>query len=180
MEFIDVINSRRSIRSFEDKSINQNQIDYIFNCGRLAPSWMNKQCWHFIIVKNSSKIMEIAKTNIMNRWLKNVPMIIIACADTLESGKNNDVDYSIVDVTIAFEHIILAATDIGLGTCWVGGFDENKVKKILEIPPRIKIIGMTPLGYPKEKRTFSEKSKSFIIKSGKRKSLKEIIHYDNW
>ena len=123
---------------------------------------------------------EIAKTNIINRWLKNVPMIIIACADPLESGKNNDIDYSIVDVTIAFEHIILAATDIGLGTCWVGGFDENKVKKILEIPPRIKIIGITPLGHPKEKKTFSEKSKGFIIKSTKRKTLKEIIHYDKW
>ena len=180
MEFIDVIKSRRSVRSFIKKEVNQEKIEYIFNCARLAPSWMNKQCWHFIIVKNSDKIIEIAKTNIINRWLKNVPMIIISCADPLESGKNNDIDYSIVDVTIAFEHIILAATDIGLGTCWVGGFDENKVKKILEIPPRIKIIGMTPLGHPKEKKTFSEKSKGFIIKSTKRKTLKEIIHYDKW
>ena len=180
MEFIEVIKSRRSIREFKDKSINQEIIEYIFNCGRLAPSWMNKQCWHFILVKDFEKIQAIAKTNIINRWLKKTPMIIIACADPLLSGKNENIDYSIVDVTIAFEHIILAATDMGLGTCWIGGFNHNKVKKILEIPPRIKIIGMSPLGYPLNKKSITEKSKKVILRSTKRKSLKEIIHYDIW
>ncbi len=180
MEFLDVIKSRKSVRQYLDKLVSQDQIDYIFNCGRLAPSWMNKQCWHFIIIKNQEKIKEIAKTDIINRWLKKVPIIIVACADPLESGKNNNIDYSIVDVTIAFEHIILAATDIGLGTCWIGGFDELKVKEILEIPPRIKIIGMSPLGFPANRESIMNKSKRKIIRSTKRKSLREILHYDIW
>jgi len=74
---------------------------------------------------------------------------------------------------------ILAATDIGLATCWIGGFDHEKVKKILEIPPRIKIIAMTPLGYP-NKENIIEKSKKIFVRNTKRKSLREIIHYDVW
>jgi nitroreductase len=180
MEFIDVIKSRRSVRSFIKKEVNQEKIEYIFNCARLAPSWMNKQCWHFIVVKNSERINDIAKASIINRWLKNAPVIIVACSDPLSSYKKNGIDYSIVDVSIAFEHMILAAADIGLGSCWIGGFDHKKVKTILEIPPRIKIIAMTPLGYPINNNSIIEKSKKIIVRNTKRKSLREIIHYDIW
>ena len=180
MEFIDVIKTRRSTRSFIDKKIENKMIEYVCNCARMAPSWMNKQCWHFIVVKDTEKIIEIANASIINRWLKKVPVIIVACADPLLSGKKNGLDYSSIDVAIAFEHLILAATDIGLGTCWIGGFNHLKVKKILEIPPRIKIIGMTPLGFPKDKDNFIDKGKKFIVRNTKRKSLNEIIHYEVW
>jgi len=83
MEFFDVIKSRKSIRSFLNTEIDQNEIEYICNCARLAPSWMNKQCWNFIVVKNSEKINDLANTSIINRWLKKVPAIIVACADPL-------------------------------------------------------------------------------------------------
>lgn len=180
MEFIEVIKSRKSVRSFIKKDISQDKIEYICNCARLAPSWMNKQCWHFIVVKNPEKINNLAKASIINRWLKKVPIIIIACADPLSSGKKNEIDYSNVDVAIAFEHMILAATDIGLGTCWIGGFDNEKVKRILEIPPRIKIIAMTPIGYPLNEEKIIDRGKKIIIRNTKRKSLSEIIHYDIW
>jgi nitroreductase len=180
MEFIDVIKKRKSVRSFKKKEISQEKIEYICNCARLAPSWMNKQCWHFIIVKDIEKIHKLAKASIINRWLKNVPIIIIACADPLSSGEKNNIHYSTVDVAIAFEHMILAATDIGLGTCWIGGFDNEKVKNILEIPPRIQIVALTPIGYPINTENISGKGKKIIIRSTKRKSLREIIHYDIW
>ena len=180
MEFIEVINSRKSIRSFTNNEIEQDKIEYICNCARQAPSWMNKQCWNFIVVKNDEKINLIANASIINRWLKKAPVIIIACADPLLSNKKNGIDYSIVDVAIAFEHLILAATDIGLATCWIGGFNHEKVKNILEIPPRIKIIAMTPLGYPKNTEGIIEKSKKIITRNTKRKSLREIIHDDVW
>jgi nitroreductase len=179
MEFYDVIKSRKSTRSFNKKSIDQNQIEYICNCARLSPSWMNKQCWNFIIVRENEKIFNIANSTIINRWLKKAPIIIVACADPLLSDNKNNIDYSHIDVAIAFEHLILAATDIGLGTCWIGDFNHEKVKKILEIPPRIKIIALTPLGYP-DKDTIVDKSKKIIIRSSNRKTLKEIIHYDVW
>ncbi len=168
------------MRSFINKEISQDMIEYICDCARLAPSWMNKQCWHFIIVKDPEKIHHLANASIINRWLKNVPIIIIACADPLSSGKKNEIDYSYVDVAIAFEHMILAATDVGLGTCWIGGFDDEKVKNILEIPPRIKIVAMTPIGYPINSKKILDKGKKILIRNTKRKSLREIIHYDIW
>lgn len=181
MEFFEVIKTRKSVRGYKDKKVDDDKIKYVLECARLAPSWMNKQCWRFVVVQNKSIIEEIAKTTtVINKWLRTVPVIIIACADPLLSGKINDIEYYKIDVSIAMEHIILAANDIGLGTCWIGGFNEQKIKKLLEIPPRIRVIALTPLGYPKENRSISEKGKSMIIRSTKRKSLKEIIHNDKW
>jgi len=180
MEFEAVIKNRVSTRSFLPKPIPEDDIAFVLECARLAPSWMNKQCWRFIVIKNADIIQEIAKTSVINRWLKQAPIVIIACADPKLSGMNNDIKYFLVDVSIAFEHLILAATDKGLGTCWVGSFSEEKIKKTLEIPPRIKVIAMTPLGYPKEEKTIGEKTRRVFIRSTKRKSLSEIIHWDCW
>ncbi|OYT28066.1 nitroreductase [Thermoplasmatales archaeon ex4572_165] len=180
MEFSDVINNRVSTRSFLQKIVSDEDILYILECAQKAPSWMNKQCWRFIVIKKQNIIKEIAKTNIINRWLKQAPVIIVACADPKQSGYNNEIGYYIVDVAIAFEHLILAATNRDLGTCWIGGFDEKKIKEILEIPPRIKIVAMTPVGHSKEKESIGLKTRKKLIRSTKRKSLQEIIHWDKW
>ena len=181
MEFFDVIKTRKSVRGFSDKKVDYDKIKYILECARLAPSWMNKQCWRFIIVQDCNLIEEIVKTaTVINKWFRKVPVIIIACADPLLSGKINNIEYYKIDTAIAMEHIILAANDIGLGTCWISGFNEKKLKKLLEIPPRIRIIALTPLGYPKEKKSITEKGKNIVIRSTKRKSLKEIIHFNKW
>ena len=85
-----------------------------------------------------------------------------------------------MDVSIALENIVLAATDKGLGTCWIGGFNEKKVKEILRIPEHIRVVALTPLGYPAEKKRFFENLAKIVTQSKKRKSLDEIIHYDKW
>jgi len=132
MEFSSVIKSRESIRDYSSKKVEDKNISYVLECARFAPSWTNKQCWHFIVVKDEKIIKELSKTSIINRWLKNAPIVIVACGDPKQSGVRNNINYFMVDVSIALEHIVLAATDKGLGTCWIGGFSENKVKKILE------------------------------------------------
>jgi nitroreductase len=180
MEFINVVESRRSIRTYLEKKVESSKIDYIIECARRSPSWANRQCWKFIIVKDKSIIKELSKTSLINRWLKNAPIIVVACADPIMSGSNNGIDYFIVDVSIAMEHLILAATDVGLGTCWIGGFNEDKIKKILIIPKRIRVVSMTPLGYPSEKNGFIDKSYKFFASSKKRKNINEIIKYDKW
>jgi len=83
-------------------------------------------------------------------------------------------------VSIALEHLVLAATDKGLGTCWIGGFNEKKVKEILEIPENIRVVALTPVGYPAEKRHFAGKITKMIVKSKKRISLDKIIHNNKW
>ena len=180
MEFENVINKRTSIRSYQSTPISDETLRFILHAAQLAPSWMNKQCWHFIIVNKTTLIEEIAKTSLINRWVKQAPALIVACADPHESGTNNNIPYYTVDVAIAMEHIVLAATDQGLGTCWIGSFDEQKLKTILEIPPRIRIIAYTPLGYPNEKQTVTDKSRTFFARSTKRKPISKISHYNQW
>ena len=180
MEFIDVIKSRYSVRCYTNKNVEDNKIKYVVECARLAPSWINKQCWRFIIIKDKKTIINLSKTTIINRWLKNVPCIIIACGDPGQSGIHHGIKFFTVDVAIAMEHLILAATDIGLGTCWIGGFNEKKVREILGIPNKIKIVAITPLGYPSSKRRLLARVTNMITRSKKRKSLDEIIHYEQW
>lgn len=180
MEFIDVIKSRISVREFSPNGVEDEKLTYVLECARLAPSWMNKQCWRFIVIKDKEIIEEIAKTSLINRWLKTAPVLIVACADPVDSGGKNSMDYFSVDVSIALEHLILAATDAGLGTCWIGGFNEEKVKQLLEIPKRIKVIALTPLGYPIGKTGMVEGITKTVLRAKKRKSLDEIVHYEHW
>jgi len=180
MEFESVIKTRKSIRDYSDKPVEDEKIDFLLDCARLAPSWANRQCWYFIVVKDKKSIEELSKTSIINRWLKNVPVIIVACGDPRHSGSRNDINYFIVDVSIALEHLVLAATDKGLGTCWIAGFNEKKVKEILLIPGNIRVVALTPLGYPAGKNSFVGKLFKVVTQSKKRKSLDKIVHENKW
>jgi len=180
MEFIDVIKARTSIRQYSEKQIEDEKINYILECARLAPSWANKQCWRFIVITNKETIEYIAKTSVINRWLKTAPVLIVACADPADSGSNNSQQYYMTDVSIAFDHLILAATDVGLGTCWIAGFNEEKLKELLEIPKLIRIVALSPVGYPVDKKGISEQITKTLLKANKRKTLDEIIHHEHW
>ncbi len=180
MEFSEVIKLRQSIRRYSMKDMEEEKIDYILDCARQAPSWANQQCWRFIVIREADTIKELAKTTIVNRWLRKTPCMIVACADTSASGTKNDIEYYLVDVAIALEHLVLAATDVGLGSCWIAGFDEAKVKTILGIPNRIKVVAMTPIGYPAGAEGIIGKTAKTVTQSAKRKSLLEIVRYEKW
>lgn len=180
MEFEDVIKSRTSIRNYNDKEVEEEKIKYVLECARWAPSWVNKQCWRFIVVRDKETIKSLSKTSIINRWLKTAPVVIVSCGDPESSGTHNDIKYYTVDVAIAMENLILAATDAGLGSCWIGSFDEKKVKEILGIPNRIRVVALTPLGYPAEKTGILGSITKIFTRSSKRKSLDEIVRYEKW
>lgn len=178
MEFIDVIRSRKSVRSYKNEDVEEEKLKQILEAARLAPSWANKQCWRYIIVNDKEKIQKLA-SGIINSWMKSAKIVVVACADPKNSGTRNEMDYYLVDVAISMQHLVLAATDLGLGTCWIGGFDETKVKKILEIPEKIKVVAMTPVGYPSEPRMRDRISRK-IIRSDSRKSLQDMVYYNTW
>jgi len=180
MDFDSVMLSRKSIRSFRAKPVSDKELESLVDIARHAPSWMNKQCWHFIIVTDTLDIQDISKTSLTNHWMKKAPAIIILCADPHLSGTREGIDYYVVDAAIAMDHLILSATSKGLGTCWIGSFNEKKLKEQLGVPPRIRIIALTPIGYPKEKNGLSNKVRSAIVRSTKRKSLSEICHWNQW
>ncbi|MHA2017569.1 MAG: nitroreductase family protein [Promethearchaeota archaeon] len=147
MEFNDVILKRRSIRKFKQDPVQDEKIRKIIEAARLAPTWSNKQGVRYIIIKDQNTIKEIANAT-TQKWTENVPMFIIVCISPVNSGKNmNNLEYFTVDAAICMEHIILAATNEGLGTCWIGWFDEEKIKELLSVPDKTRIIALTPLGY---------------------------------
>lgn len=148
MEFMDVISRRRSVRKYKSDPVPQADIEYILEAARLAPSWANSQCCRFIVVKDPEVKKKLAEAG--NAWIAQVPVIVTACADPSKPGTKGDQEYYMLDVGIAMEHLILAATDKGLGTCWIGAFDEDTAKAALGVPDNIRVVASTPLGYPAE------------------------------
>jgi len=145
MSLLDIILSRRSIRRYENKEIPQDVLDKIIEAGRQSPSAVNKQPYHFVIVKDT----EIKKKlqGLYSNFLKNAPIVIVGCANPKAwlTGK-----WATIDTTIALERMVLAAWSIGIGSCWIGSFQEQKVKETLKIPKDWKVVALITLGYPAE------------------------------
>ena len=112
MEFMDVVATRKSVRSYADKPVEEEKLVKVFEAVRLAPSWANKQCCKYIVVKDKTKIKELAGG--LNGWLKEAPIIVVACADPKDSGDRNGINYYLVDVGISMQQLVLAATDVAL------------------------------------------------------------------
>lgn len=181
MEFSEVIVQRHSVRNYEETPVSKEELLLLLDHARLAPSWVNKQCWRFVIITEKETIQDINKhSSAINRWIKNAPCLILACADPTESGHTNNQDYYLVDTAIAMEHLILSATNQGLGSCWIGGYNEDKIKELLLIPKRIRIVAMTPIGHVKQQQSMREKVTKTLVRSTKRKSLEEIVHWEKW
>jgi nitroreductase len=164
---MDVIAKRRSVRKYKPDMVSDADIEYVLECARLAPSWANSQCWKFIVVKDEKVKEKLASAG--NAWIANAPVIIVACADPTKPGTKGDQPYYMLDIGIAMEHIVLAAADKGLGTCWIGAFDESAAKKALGVPDNIRVVASTPLGYPNE-----------APGARPRKELKDIMSVDKY
>jgi nitroreductase len=173
MDLSQVIRDRRSIRKYKDTPIEWEKIEQVLNAARLAPSWKNQQCWRFLVLtdpaKRASLLEAFPEENPGKKAIAMAPAVIVVCADPAESGVENGIEYFIADTAIAFEHLCLEAHELGLGTCWMGMFDEVVVKKALAIPGEIRIIGITPLGYPDQEP-----------RPRPRKELSEIAFRESW
>ncbi len=184
MNVYDAIVSRKSIRSYNSQEIEEEKLSKILEAGRLAPSWQNKQCWQYIVVKDKDTIGKLAlRSGIISKsnfFIKDAPVVIVACADPKDSGHLNGQDYYLVDVAISFQQMMLAAWEMGIGTCWLGAFNEGKVQEILGIPSKIKIVALSPFGYPKNKDSLYAKAIKAFAGSKKRKELEKIVHLEKW
>ena len=148
MDFYDVLNRRKSIRKYTSQKVPEDSLIRVLEAARIAPSWGNKQCWRYIVVDDPTVLKKIV-SSLAKTF--NAPMFIVAGADPSHSGHKNGMDYYLVDVGISMEHLVLAAAAEGLGTCWLGGMlDEAVVKRELNIPDSMKVVAMTPLGYPED------------------------------
>lgn len=152
MEFNNVVQIRRSVKNFTTQEVPESKLKSLFDSARVAPSWGNKQCWKFVVVKNNDTKQKIADTigndNSAKDGVKEAPVTVVVCADPNQSSRIDGKDYYLVDSAIAMEHLVLAAANEGLGTCWVGQFEENRIKEILHIPQELKVVALTPVGFP--------------------------------
>jgi nitroreductase len=167
VEFMDVVRQRRSIRKYRPDPVPQAKLDAVLEAARLAPSWANGQCWTFVVVTDAKVKNALARAG--NEWIEHAPVIIAACADRANSGEKEGQGYYLLDIGIAMEHLILAAAEQGLGTCWIGWFDEGKAKKALGVPKDIRVVALTPVGYADE-----------APEPRPRKSLGEMVRRDRW
>jgi nitroreductase len=147
MTLMDVIKSRRSVRRYKPEKVDRATIMELLEAARLAPSWGNTQSWRFIVVTDAETRRTLAGDR---AWMLDAPVIVAVCGDTVNCGKKGDLQYFMLDAGIAMEHFILAAAERGLGTCWIGWFDEEKVNEALGCPEGVRCVAYTPVGVPFE------------------------------
>ncbi len=169
MPVLEVIEKRYSVRAYEDRPVEPEKLERIMEAARLAPSAGNRQEWRFIVVRDKERRQALMRAAGGQAFVGQAPVVIAACAEGAEHVMKCGQPSSTVDVAIALEHIALQATAEGLGTCWVGAFDEAEAKAILNVPATARIVQLMPLGYPAD----SPKPKN-------RKELKEIVMYEAW
>lgn len=167
-----MIRTRRSIRSYRPDPIPEEVLNRILEAVRIAPSGSNRQPWRFIIVKDEELKKRMVPACRNQSFVAEAPIIVVACGYNIHYNRGGYMgDMSmLVDVSIAFTHLILAARAEGLGTCWIGSFNNEDVKKILNIPKNdVNVVAITPLGYPRDEE-FAE--------TARRKTLSEIVSLD--
>jgi len=170
LDVLEAIRTRRSIRSYRDKPVEKEKLLKVLEAIRLSPSATNSQPWSFIVATDP-KVRESLRAAYDRDWFASAPAIIVACALPEKAWVRRDgEEYWKVDVTIAMQDLVLAAWEQGLGTCWIGAFDEEEVKRALGIPGKVRVVALTPLGYPAEEKG----------PVTNRKTLEEIIRYDRW
>ncbi len=148
MEFYEVINKRRSIRAYKKDPVEDSKLSRILNAARLAPTAANRQPYSLIVVKDEDTKIRL-KDAYSQEWFFTAPVIVCACALPDDAWKRNDgKGYVDVDVAIVMDHLILAASAEGLGTCWIAAFKPEVVREVLNIPDNMEPLVLTPLGYP--------------------------------
>jgi len=171
MDIYEAIKQRTSVRAYSSKPVEEDKLLKILDAARLAPSGKNGQPWIFIVVKDDEMRKKLVPACKGQEFIAQAPVVIVACGrEELAYKKMGGYWNSLpVDIGIALEHLMLAATAEGLGTCWIGAFFEEEVKKLLSIPDDVKVVALTPLGYPAGEKKWRP-----------RKNLEEIVMYEKW
>jgi nitroreductase len=147
MDFYEVVERRRSVRAYRREPVEEDKLGRILQAARMAPSAANRQPLRFIVIRDAV-LRERMLEAYSQPWFAQAPVIVCACSTPDKAWSRVDgKNYADVDVAIAMEHLILAATAEGLGTCWIGAFKPDKAREVLGLPPELEPVAMTPLGY---------------------------------
>lgn len=169
MDVFGAISQRRSIRRYKTREVEDEKLDKILESARIAPSAANRQEWKFIVVKDDKTRQKLVDAAHGQKFVAQAPVTMVACSTESERQMPCGQYAYTVDLSIAVSFMILQATELGLGTCWLGAFDEEMVKQVLDIPADIRVPAMFSLGYADEDPD-----------QRPRKSLNEIVCFEKY
>ena len=169
MDLCEAIKSRYSVRSYLNRPVEQEKLDRILDAARLAPSGSNRQPWKFVVVRGAEMRKKLVPACSNQEFVGQAPVVIAGVGLMPDRIMSCGVPGDPVDVAIALEHVALAATAEGLGTCWIGSFHQDQIRTLLGIPANAKVIEVMTLGYPAD----HPQPKT-------RKPMKELVCYDQW
>ncbi len=169
MQFLELVEKRYSVRSYKPDPVENDKLERVLQAARLAPTAANRQPFQLVVVHTAGRDAELKR--IYNRpWFVQSPLVICACGIPDQAWVRLDgKSYCDIDVAIAMDHLILAATALGLGTCWIAAFDPIAAREVLGLPDGVDPIAFTPLGYPADQPS-----------PKKRRPLAELVKYECW
>jgi len=169
MDVMTAIQTRRSIRSYQDRPIEEEKLRLVLEAGRLAPSASNRQEWRFVVARDPDTRRKLALAANNQDFVGEAAAVIAACAlETKRHMACGEKPYPI-DLAIAVDHMTLKATEEGLGTCWIGAFQQERVKGILGIPEEVRVVALLPIGYPEHQP-----------EARPRKPFDEVVAFEKW
>jgi nitroreductase len=169
MDFFDLCQRRYSVRAYKPNPIEEDKLHKVLDAARLAPTAANRQPFQLIVIHTAGRQAEL-KRLYHREWFSQAPIVIGICALPAAAWVRKDgKNYADVDATIAMDYLILAAADLGLGTCWVAAFDPAAARDILQLPDGVEPVAFTPLGYPADQPRAKD-----------RKPLAELVRYEHW
>ncbi|MEI6079542.1 MAG: nitroreductase family protein [bacterium] len=173
MSIMDVIKIRKSVRAYNtQKPISNSDLEKILEAGRLAPSAKNLQEWKFVVVKDKTLISQLVPACKDQKFIGDASVVIAGCSDVTDYVMTGGQNAYTVDLAISLEHMSLMAAELGIGSCWIGAFYEDKVKAVLGVPANARVVNLLTLGYPVQELG--------TITTTTRKGLEEIVRYDKW
>ena len=170
MEFLELIAKRYSVRAYKPDPVEDDKLQQVLEAARLAPTAANRQPFQLIVIHTAGREAELNRVYGKD-WFVQAPLVLCACGVPAQGWVRRDDgrNYTDVDVTIVMDHLILAAADLGLGTCWIAAFDPVAACEVLGLPDGVEPIAFTPLGYPADQP-----------KPKERKPLSELVRYERW
>lgn len=169
MEFTELIKSRYSVRAYRPDPVSPEKLQRVLEAARLAPTAANRQPFRLLVVNTRAREEDLRRLYGRD-WFIQAPLVIGIVTLPEAAWKRRDgKNYADVDATIAMDHLILAAANEGLGTCWIGAFDPTVAREIFNLPPGVEPLAFTPLGYPADSPS-----------PKKRKNLEELVCYEKW
>jgi nitroreductase len=166
----EAIRTRKSVRQYLDKPVEKEKIKALLEAARLAPSASNRQEGRFVVVTDAGTRKRLVAAAANQNFVGEAACVIACCAETdMHEMRGGQLSYPI-DVAIQIDHMALRAVELGLGTCWIGAFYEDRVKEVLGIPDALRVVELLIVGYPADPS----------VKSKSRLPLDRIVHYEKW